>query len=128
MKLFVYGTLQRGFGNHRRLADAQFISSGTSVKPYVLFNCGFPMAVPFTEAQDTHPLLPITGEVFEVTEKQLNSCDQLEGHPRWYKRDTIQINTDNGIVDAMIYEMPSWSNSHLSPIVDGKYNWGYQSS
>lgn len=123
MKLFVYGTLQRGYGNHIRLRNAEFISTGVSVKPYVLFNCGFPLAVPFTENEETHPLLPITGELFKVTKAELESCDRLERHPSWYKRTTIQINTDNGIVDAMIYEMPSWSKNRLSPVVDSKYRW-----
>lgn len=123
MKLFTYGTLQRGFGNNRLLADATFLGSAVSCKPYVLFNAGFPYAVPYTENEGTHPLLPITGEVFEVTEQQLERCDGLEGHPRWYKRTRIKVKMEGGEVEAYIYEMPTTPSCRLSTIINGIYSW-----
>jgi len=126
-RLFVYGTLKQGYGNNILLCGAKFIGPAISHKKYVLFNCGFPVAVTLSEE---HPMLPIIGEVYEVGEQHIKSCDQLEGHPNWYRRDEIKatILTTGEEVETDIYEMNDWDNSRLkcnivNNIVNGAYEW-----
>ncbi len=123
MKIFVYGTLQRGYGNNRLLTDATFIGSATTEKSYVLFQCGFPKAVPFTK--NNTKLLPVKGEVFEVDKATLHCCDQLEGHPNWYVRTPITVLMDNGETEQVeIYEMPEWQdNRDTCTVVNDNYVW-----
>lgn len=119
MKLFVYGTLKRGYGNNRLLQNATFIGEAITNKPYLLFNCGFPKAVPSEEG------LPIIGEVFEVDEAQLARCDSLEGHPDWYVRREINANINGREETVMIYEMDQLQQAPMCHIIDNKYyQWG----
>ncbi len=124
MKLFVYGTLQRGYGNNYRLAGATFLGKAVTQKPYVLFNGGFPYAVPVSVVEE-FPLLPVMGELYEVEQHHIDSCDRLEGHPSWYHRKTIQVTVKGGLVDTFIYEMPSLSPDRyrLCNTKDNMYYW-----
>ena len=122
MKLFVYGTLQSNYGNNVLLRGGNFLGAGLTIKPYVLVNCGFPMAIPFSKDEEVYRKLPVKGEVWEVGSEQLRQCDLLEGHPNWYVRTPVQVLMDNGsIEEANIYEMPDWEDHRLCSIVDDKY-------
>ncbi len=107
MNLFVYGTLQRGYGNNHRLNGATFLGKAVTLTRYVLFNGGFPYAVPVSPDPQSFPLLPVMGEVYKVEDHHIEACDRLEGHPGWYQRKTIQAMINNRLVDTYIYEMPS---------------------
>ena len=112
MKLFVYGTLKSGYGNNYLLRDSTKIGDGITKKGYVLFQCGFPKAVPFHQVPPEivldFDILPVMGEVWEVSEKDLHSIDRLEGHPNWYERKIVTILVNNEETEAWIYEMPEW--------------------
>lgn len=125
MKLMVYGTLQRNHGNNRLLQNAEFLGVAVTKKKYVLLNCGFPFAIPHTPDEDVYPLLPITGEVFEVKEDDVSRCDRLEGHPSWYRREKIKVVLQDQEEEVYIYEMPTWqSNLPLCSITpNGYYCW-----
>lgn len=103
MKLMVYGTLKRGWGNNRLLEGAKFLGDAYSCKKYVLVNGGFPIA--YTKEKEGFPLLPIKGEIWEVEGHHVERCDRLEGHPDWYRRNTIQAVVNGGEVETFIYEM-----------------------
>lgn len=119
MKLMVYGTLQQGYWNNRLLNGAAFLGQAVTNKPYVLFNCGFPMAV---TAPSKHKALPIIGEVYEVEEHHLRNCDRLEGHPDWYKREKISVKLGDKDEEVFIYEMPDHpSHNQLCDIIDNMY-------
>ena len=119
MKLMVYGTLQQGYWNNRLLAGAKFLGQAVTNKKYVLFDCGFPMAV---TAETDHKPLPIIGEVYEVTEQHLHYCDRLEGHPNWYQRNLVSVRLGDADEEVFIYEMPDQpSHDNLCDIVDNKY-------
>ena len=125
MKLMVYGTLKRGWGNNRLLVNATFVGEAVSKKNYVLFDSGIPYAVPFTENEDTHPLRPIMGEVFEIDADQLRRCDALEGHPNWYRREIINVEVNGHEEEVFIYEMPEWQGrARVCNTVDDYYKWG----
>lgn len=103
-KVFVYGTLRKGYGNHRLLETANFVSNGTTKEKYTMFASGIPYV-------NKHiPNTNIVGEVYEVNDKELVRLDQLEGYDpsrheeSWYKRELINVITENGnSVEAYIY-------------------------
>ncbi len=44
--LFVYGTLKRGFHNHKRLSSARFVESLQTISGYQLYNYdGLPIMI-----------------------------------------------------------------------------------
>lgn len=79
MKLFVYGTLKRGFSNNSLLRGAEFISEDT-IKGH-LYVGGVPFATPGTGV--------VHGEVFDVPAALLPRLDFLEGHPDGYRRTPV---------------------------------------
>lgn len=126
MKLFVYGTLKKAYGNNVLLSGAKFIGEAITYKPYVLFNCGFPKAVPFSRDEEKFPMLPVIGEVFEIDGYHLSRCDSLEGHPDWYVRKEVKVYLPHLEQEdtVMIYEMPEWpSHGSLCTIKDNNYVW-----
>ncbi len=92
-RVFVYGTLKKGYGNHALLKDAQFIGEAV-VKDHVLYGSTIPFAV---ENEGTH----ITGEVYEIDDVTEINLDRLEGYPGWYGKKIVE--TGHG--RAMMYYM-----------------------
>jgi gamma-glutamylaminecyclotransferase len=124
MKLFTYGTLMRGYHNNHLLSKCQFIGEAVTLDGFVLYNCGFPMAVPHTDDEDAFPLLSVQGEVWEVDEESLSRIDRLEGHPRWYIRKQRAVVIGEEVCNVHMYVMPQTSTNSLSPIKDNIYKWG----
>jgi len=121
MKLFVYGSLKKGYWNHRLLQDAIFVGEAVTKKHYTLVNSGFPKAVTVDIGRKK---APVAGEVFEIDEKHLRYCDGLEGHPDFYTRATIQVVLDSGdVVDTYIYEYNHSSNQPSCTISNDIYSW-----
>lgn len=125
MKLFVYGTLKSGYGNNKWCLDGA-VSLGQAIthKTYKLLNGGFPIASNKGENK-----LPIIGEIFEINEGHLASCDSLEGHPSFYTRRTITAETQDGQQhEVFIYEMDREYGENVCDVVsvDGNdyYVWG----
>lgn len=82
-RVFVYGTLKRGFGNGERLlSNARFIGVD-SLQNFLMYSLGgaFPAIVPTDD-----PARIVHGEVFEVTPDEFQSLDRLEGYPSFYDR------------------------------------------
>lgn len=83
-KVFVYGTLKKGHGNHRLLRHAEFLGRAYVEGPWKLTNLGaFPAVV--------HSDVParVFGEVFLINTEILSSLDMLEGYPHFYTRTKI---------------------------------------
>ncbi len=103
--VFVYGSLKRGFANHGILAahDPQFVGEGKTDRGFALF--GTPSgAYPVVVGPDAgFPVTRVKGEVWEVSEKCLLRLDRLEGHPNFYKRETVAIALQWDTVIAWIY-------------------------
>lgn len=126
MKLMVYGTLKKGYGNNILLQGAKYLGEAVTKKHYVLLNCGFPKATTLTVDEQDYPMLPVMGEVYEVDERHIRSCDSLEGHPDWYRRETIKATflQSGEEDDVMIYEMPEWTSGRKKcNVVNGAYVW-----
>lgn len=88
----VYGSLKRGFGNHRLLADARFMSHGI-IKNSILVSLGAFPALYINQLSGDN----VQVEVYRVTPEEFQSLDMLEGYPSFYNRSMfdIVINTDN---------------------------------
>lgn len=104
INIAVYGTLRKGYGNHRVLGNSKFIGSGRTVDKYKLTANG----IPFVNKNE--PVSNVKVEVYSVTPEQLPTVDALEGYdPKrheesWYKRTPINVKLENGeTIEASIY-------------------------
>lgn len=96
IKVFVYGTLKRGEGNHRLLAQGCLFIGDDTIKAK-LFDLGhFPAIQQGTDV--------VQGEVYMVGPNTLRRLDALEGHPNFYKREVVT--TLNKKHDVWAYFMP----------------------
>lgn len=94
-RVFVYGTLRRGEGNHRLLVGARFVGEARTEPSFTLCDLGAYPAM--LEGGATS----IVGEVYEVDERTLDALDRLEGHPRYYRRAPIAL-ADGESVEAYL--------------------------
>lgn len=103
-KIFVYGTLKEGFGNHTWYLKNKATKLGehtTEAKHTMVSLGGFP-GVLYGKG-----ITAIKGEVYEVDEATSKAIDGLEGYPTFY--DKVIINTPYG--DATMYVL---SKAYLS--------------
>lgn len=85
-RVFVYGSLKRGFGNSHYLRGSAYRGEArTTAGGYRMVSLGsFPAVV---RAEDGEP---VQGEVYEVNAETFASLDRLEGHPGFYRREVVQ--------------------------------------
>ena len=104
--VFVYGTLKKGFGNHRLLAHAKFMGQAVTSEAYALYISSIPFVIRKEQVSCIH------GEVYQVDRATLASLDSLEGHPGWYKREKITVSlrekqSERKMITAWIYFYPN---------------------
>lgn len=118
-KVFVYGTLKKGYGNHSLLREAKFIGEALTLKRFRLFDVGFPYAVPSQRGAR------LKGEVYEVNSPEImKALDWLEGYPSHYKRQVIMVELENGQkIEAWIYVVDTPEGREIEPI-NGIVAWG----
>ena len=86
-RVFVYGTLLSGEPNHRVLADAELLGEASTEPAFHLVDLGaFPALVPGGKTA-------VAGEVYKVDNATLDRLDRLEGHPRFYRREPITLDS-----------------------------------
>lgn len=118
MKIAVYGTLRKRYGNHRLIEGSKFIGAGLTDEKHTLFASGIPFV---QKGGGTHQ---VRVEVYEVEESDVPRVDSLEGHPEWYRREETPITLDDGTkLDAWLYFMPGVekNSSRLTLIESGDY-------
>src|SRR5210317_743735 len=96
IRIFVYGTLKEGHGNHRLLknANAKFVGYDSVRGPFTMVNMGgFPGIYMHTAKDDDPEVTVMRGELWAVEPEGLAAIDMLEGHPNFYRR--IKWWTDN---------------------------------
>ena len=84
-KVFVYGTLKKGFGNHDLLKSSKFLGEAY-IRAQLYSLGGLPVAIEKSSSF-------VFGEVYEVTDDILDLLDRLEGHPNFYTRKEIDACT-----------------------------------
>lgn len=87
IKVFVYGSLKKGFCNHARFLDeATFLGeTRTHSRAYKMYSFGMFPAVYKGGAYS------IEGELYEVTEEELVHLDRLESNGRFYNREEVKL-------------------------------------
>lgn len=100
--VFVYGTLRRG-----ELRAGVMEGGGEFLGPavasgFALYDLGsFPAMVATDEAAAVH------GELWQVTPGTLEQLDRIEGHPSFYCRVEINVETRDGRRLAWAYLLPA---------------------
>lgn len=92
--VFVYGTLKRGFGNHRvmQMAGGQFVCEGKTAYRLPLIQRGLPFLLD-QPGRGHH----VEGEIYRVPDEAgWRRLDRLEGHPDFYRRKLTDIVGDDG--------------------------------
>lgn len=85
MKVFVYGTLLLGEGNHRQLRGARLLAVRRTEPRYTLVSLG-----PYPALVDGGTT-SVTGEVYDVDHELLRALDRFEGVPTLYRRARIRL-------------------------------------
>jgi gamma-glutamylcyclotransferase (GGCT)/AIG2-like uncharacterized protein YtfP len=105
IRVFVYGTLKQGHGNHRCLDGAVFEGKARTVpNRFKMVSLGaFPAIITLPEGAES---APIKGETYLVDEKILSRLDMLEGYPNLYNRRNIAVRNEEGQwAEALVYYM-----------------------
>lgn len=106
MKIFIYGSLKKGFYNHDVLKsiDARFIKNVQTTPDYLLVDLTyFPGLVRSENGKS------IKGELYEIDEQGKKILDILEAVPTLYKDEVIQLNTGQNVM-TYIYVKPYKNN------------------
>ena len=125
-KVFVYGSLKNGYGNHSLLNGSEFINIATTVDKFIMIDLGaFPAVIDFGNDNDRNT---ISGELYLVNDTVLERLDQLEGHPDWYQRRVVNINNNGDNENAYMYIMQEDSFQDITTLTvcdvsNGVYNW-----
>ncbi|MDM8539433.1 gamma-glutamylcyclotransferase family protein, partial [Desulfobacterales bacterium HSG17] len=115
-KVFVYGTLKRGYGNYEHyLKDAVFLGKASTKERWTM--TGETLPFPYVLEQNNTIGNNVVGEVFAVTKKELSALDRLEGIPHHYKKVETKI----------IYEDDS-SEETVTMYIKAQFNGMYPSS
>lgn len=83
-KVFVYGTLKRGYGNHVLINKSNILSLKAKAPGINLYSSG---SIPFAARGNGTAI----GELYEVDSIVLEKLDKLEGHPVFYKREKTKV-------------------------------------
>ena len=119
MKIFVYGTLKRGYGNNRILDNSEFLGEVLTAPNYDLRASGIPFLM--------HGDYAIRGEVYEAEEAAVHRMDLLEGHPNFYRRGDILLDEGESMegVQAYFFNEINTTYANLVPLSeDGTKVWG----
>ncbi len=112
-KLFVYGSLKKGFGNHGKLNKTPLFEG--ILKGFILLTShNFYPAI-------TEGLGMVEGEVYEITDEQLRIIDILESHPTYYQRRTVTVLDKDHQQAHQVFTYVIVNTSSWRPY--GKTNW-----
>lgn len=117
-KVFVYGTLKRGFHNHRLLdvEGAEFLSQAQTDDPFRLVVRSLPYVLHGVDHQTGKQ---IKGELYIVDDETFRRLDRLEGHPRFYERKKVCITTDEGAQhNAWVYFHPEFPHNSVECVTE----------
>ena len=104
-KIFVYGTLKKGFCNHFYLDGSAFLGTTTTREKYFMcVDSGIPYVFKCEKNSSFKGF--VKGEVYLVDVEVLRSIDELEEHPREYFRGRVFLKTFGY---AWIYLYPHFS-------------------
>ena len=88
-KVFVYGTLKRGYGNNRLLTDATYLGTAKTQERWAMIGKG--AAFPYL-LEENEKGYHVQGEVYVVSDMELARLDNLEGYPYHYTKQELIVN------------------------------------
>ena len=94
VRLFVYGTLKRGFPAERYLQEAQFQGTATTAPGYALHDLGAYPGLIVAAGAGT-----VSGELYSVSPEDLTRLDRYEGAD--YSRERIVL-SDGSVAEAYV--------------------------
>ena len=99
--LFVYGSLKKGFDNHKLLNKyAKRVGKASTVGKFAMYEDSFGN-YPYLVKE---PITKVIGELYEIKRKELlDRIDEFEGAPEYYKRKKIKVKTHKGVNLAFVY-------------------------
>lgn len=116
-KVFVYGTLKKGFRANHLLAKSSFVSEAKSILPFSMVGTGFPQAYLDTKGH------PVKGEIYEITEETLLTLDYYEGYPGFYSRKVFPFEAPEGNTTAVMYYIDHPVTGEKVPPKEGVLEW-----
>ncbi len=123
-KVFVYGSLLSGLGNHVLLRDSKLVGNAVTPPEFVMIDLGaFPGVIHVLEGGS-----PVMGEVYEVDDATMTRLDRLEGydkeHPSEGLYNRMEISTEFG--DAFIYTINNaFGRSMIHSVENGDWRTYY---
>jgi gamma-glutamylcyclotransferase (GGCT)/AIG2-like uncharacterized protein YtfP len=121
--VFVYGTLMRGGANHVVLGrlGARYVAAARTARGRTLVDLGpYPALLPLDESRDA--LAPnVHGEVFALEDTMLPELDAFEGVPTLYRREPVDLVTDEGPANAFTYVFAKKTPKNAQPVTTGRY-------
>lgn len=106
-QLFVYGTLRP----HRAGVDEQDTRNYTHIAELVAAQEPATVAGTLHDYGHFPGALPgkgtVQGELLTVMDLALARCDYIEGHPRFFHRERVTVQTATGAKEAWIYWAPA---------------------
>jgi gamma-glutamylcyclotransferase (GGCT)/AIG2-like uncharacterized protein YtfP len=99
--LFVYGSLKKGFDNHKLLCKyAKRVGKASTVGKFAMYEDSFGN-YPYLVKE---PITKVMGELYEIKRKELlEKIDRFEGAPEYYQRKKIKVKTHKGVNLAFVY-------------------------
>jgi gamma-glutamylaminecyclotransferase len=95
--VFVYGTLRKhGSNYYSYMTKSKYLGEAETILKYNIREKG----LPFLTKENKHH---VKGDLFMVSQTQLEDIDILEGHPNFYKREKIKVKSKHGTFDAWAY-------------------------
>ena len=115
-RLFVYGTLMRGEFNHHYLSNSHYVDSAT-IKGYDMYSLGSFPAITMGDNL-------IIGELYEVSQEDMQLIDELEGEGHFYYKKCETVTVRDGKTSfAFVYvfcddcsdykKIPSWKGKYV---------------
>lgn len=83
MKVFVYGTLKKGYHNHFMLKDSKFMGTGVIDDHTLIDSPYYPYAIERKGSE-------VFGQVYKVTKETMKRLDMLEGYPEYYNKKKVK--------------------------------------
>jgi gamma-glutamylcyclotransferase (GGCT)/AIG2-like uncharacterized protein YtfP len=103
-RVFVYGTLRRGFSNHALLARSKFAGEAATLRTYWMITTGpFPVLLDDVPADFGVAPLAVAGEIYHVDDATLAQLDRLEREGIAYDRKVTEVFEAGHKVEAHIY-------------------------
>lgn len=99
IRVFVYGTLKQGHGNHPALSEAEFLGRCVLTGNVTLVDLGWYPGLVRDAAEESS----VFGEVYRVDESTLDTLDLIEGHPNFYTR--LKMPTEE-FKNVWVYTLP----------------------